>query len=99
MLAEDGAGRLSARLPHPAGPQAAFPRDPRGGSVTVPAAGIHTHRHTHLFLHMHSVWRMLESDSVIFTLVEGCFILGYLAVFVLLDYQPLVLSFMMYNGQ
>lgn len=42
MLAEDGAGRLSARLPHPAGPQAAFSGDPRRGSVTVPSAGIHT---------------------------------------------------------
>lgn len=51
MLAEDGAGRPSARLPNPAGPQAAFPRDPGGGSVTVPSAGI-THIHTLLFLHV-----------------------------------------------
>lgn len=51
VLAEDGAGRPSARLPNPAGPQTAFPRDPRGGSVTVPSAGI-THIHTRLFLHV-----------------------------------------------
>lgn len=42
MLAEDGAGRLSARLPHPAGPQAAFPRDPRRGCVPVSPAGTHS---------------------------------------------------------
>lgn len=42
MLAQDGAGRISTRLPHPAGPQAAFSGDPRRGSVTVPSAGMHT---------------------------------------------------------
>lgn len=52
LWAEDGAGRLSARLQHPAGPQTAFPRDPRGGSVTLPSAGTHTYTHTHLVLHM-----------------------------------------------
>lgn len=39
MLAEDGAGRLSARLPRPAGPQAAFSGDPRRGCVTLPPTG------------------------------------------------------------
>ena len=50
LLAQDGAGRLSARLSHPAGPQAAFSRDPRGGSVTVPSAG---EQNAYAFLPIH----------------------------------------------
>lgn len=70
MLAQDGAGRLSAGLPHPAGPQAAFPRNPRGGSVTVPAAGKHTiahlfHAHAQKKLFMLSVEQYLPVFALI----------------------------------
>ncbi len=75
-----------------------FPEIPEG-VVSQCLLQVFTHTDTLLFLHMHGVWRMLKSDSGLFTLVEGCFIVGYLAVFVLPASQTLVLSFMMHNGQ
>lgn len=81
MLAEDGAGRLSARLPHPAGPQAAIPRDPRGGSVTVPSAGILTYINAP-YAQITCLHSMGYSYRVMFTLKEGSFISVHITLFV-----------------